>query len=103
MESPPRKVGIRIAGNTLIPTLQVIAAKGYAITHYYCEPDRPFWDADKDGRSFSADSAEALLGLIAMWEQRGDDWMMRDGESALLDRVLASAVTYDADGNVVEP
>jgi hypothetical protein len=47
-----------------------------------------FWDADKDGRVFSADSAESLLGLIAMWEQRGDDWHIRPGESALLDRLL---------------
>ena len=32
------------------------------------------WWAMKDGRMFAADSCEELLGLISMWEMRGDDW-----------------------------
>ncbi len=80
MDSPKYKLSIRIAGNTMAPCVAVIEAKGYAISHYHGEPDTPFWDAEKDGRRFSADSAEALLGLIVMWEQRGDDWYVNDKE-----------------------
>lgn len=31
---------IRIAGNTMIPCLQAIAAKGYTVTHYF-HGDKP--------------------------------------------------------------
>jgi len=80
VDSPEYKLSIRIAGNTMAPCAAVIEAKGYAISHYYSEAEVPFWDAEKEGRRFSADSAEALLGLIAMWEQRGDDWYVNDDE-----------------------
>src|SRR5687768_9496528 len=90
LDSPTHKLSIRVAGNTMIPCLQVIAAKGYRISHYYGDedPELAFWDAEKEGRAFSADSAESLLGLIAMWEQRGDDWHIKPGELALLNRLL---------------
>jgi hypothetical protein len=88
VDSKRLKLSIRVAGNTIIPCLQVIAAKGYQISHYHSgtDADMAFWDAKKDGRAFSADSAESLLGLIAMWEHRGDDWHIKSGEEALLDR-----------------
>lgn len=87
------EVGIRIAGNTLIPCLQAIKAKGYSIRHYYLgdgpnDWDHPQWDAEKDNRSFSATSPAELLGLIAMWEVRGDDWHIKNGESALYDQLV---------------
>lgn len=31
----------------------------------------------------------SLLGLIAIWEQRGDNWHSRPGESAFLDRLVS--------------
>ncbi len=90
LNSESRKASIRVAGNTIVPCLQVIAAKGYMISYYHGDEDHDsvFWDAELDGRAFSADSAESLLGLIAMWEHRGDDWHIKSGESALLDQLL---------------
>ena len=100
-------LSIRIAGNTLIPCLQAIVAKGYAVTHYYLgskpgDWDRPQWDAEKDGRQFSATSVEELLGLIAMWEVRGDSWRHKTGEVALYDRLVETAPMYDPEGNVID-
>jgi hypothetical protein len=88
VDSPEYKLSIRVAGNTIAPCAAVIVAKGYAVSHYYSESEMPIWDAEKDGRRFSADSAEALLGLIAMWEQRGDDWHIKDDEWASFKRLL---------------
>ncbi|QDU97412.1 hypothetical protein [Lignipirellula cremea] len=101
------EVGIRIAGNTLIPCLQAIAAKGYSIKHYFLANDPNDWDhpqrdAEKDTRLFSATSPAELLGLIAMWEVRGDDWQIKNGESALYDQLVESAAMYDDDGNVLD-
>lgn len=106
-DEPEIRVGICSAGNTLIPCLQTIVAKGYTVKHYFLndtpgEWENPQWDAEKDGCIFSATSPEALLGLIAMWEVRGDDWSIKAGESELLDRLVDSAVMYDCEGNVID-
>ena len=107
MDDTEARLGIRIAGNTLIPCLQAIVAKGYAVTHYFLgsrpgDWERPQWDAEKGGRRFSATSVEELLGLIAMWEVRGDDWRLRPGEADLYDRLVEAAPMYDPEGNVVD-
>jgi hypothetical protein len=107
MAGAERTLCIRVAGNTMIPCLQAIAAKGYTITHYFFgdkigEWDRPQWDAEKDGRLFSATGPEELLGLIAMWEVRGDDWRLKPGEAELYDRLVEAAPMYDAEGDVVD-
>ncbi|WP_166828958.1 hypothetical protein [Thalassoroseus pseudoceratinae] len=94
------------AGNTFIPCLQAIVAKGYTVTHYFLgdEPDdweNPQWDADKDGQHYNATSLPELLGLIANWEVRGDDWQIKSGESELFHQLVDAAPTYDNDGNAV--
>jgi hypothetical protein len=99
--------GIRIAGNTMIPCLQAIAAKGYTVSHYFLgsksgDWDHPQWEAEKDGWEFSATSVEELLGLIAMWEVRGADWKIKPGETELHDRLVKSAKIYDSEGNVID-
>ena len=106
-EEDRKMIGVRIAGNTMIPCLQAIAAKGYTVSHYFLgskpgDWDHPQWEAEKDGREFSATSVEELLGLIAMWEVRGDDWMIKPGETELHDRLSESAPMYDPEGNVVD-
>jgi hypothetical protein len=98
--------GIRIAGNTTIPCLQAIVAKGYAVTHYFLgskpdDFDSPQWDAEKDGRQFSATTLQELLGLIAMWEVRGDDWMLKLGEQQQYHQLVDNAPVYDLDGNII--
>lgn len=95
------------AGNTVIPCLQAIAAKGYTVDHYFLgeapgEWDHPQWVAEKDQRIFFADSPNELLGLIAMWEVRGDDWQIKDGEVDLYDDFVKTAPMYNNDGDVVD-
>ncbi len=106
MSEMERKLCISIAGNTMIPCLQSIAAKGYTVTHYFLgnkprEWDRPQWEAEKDGRLFSATGLEELLGLIAMWEVRGDDWRLKPGETELYNRLSEAPTIYDDEGNVI--
>lgn len=101
------EVGIRIACNTLIPCLQAIKAKGDSIRHFYLgdgpnDWDHPQWDAEKGNWLFRSTSPAELLGLIAMWEVRGDDWHIKNGESALYDQLVESALMYDRDGNLVD-
>ena len=95
-------LSIRIAGNTGNPCLLALRAKGYRLTNWY-HPDgeyRSNFDAEKDGRQFSATSPEELLGLVA-WEVRGDDWRKKPDEPSICDELAEKALTYDSEGNVV--
>jgi hypothetical protein len=93
------KVSIRIAGNTMIPTLQALSAKGYKISLWSISGDdgglTPQFDAEKESRTFSATSAEGLLGLITMWEVRGDDWQQKEGEYELWSNLIESVPTFE--------
>ncbi len=65
---------IRIAGNTEnteIPTLLVIENK-YGYKTYFIEALN--WIAVKGENSFPATCPEELLGLIAMYNELGNDW-----------------------------
>ena len=100
------KLTIRIAGNTEAPVLSVIKGKGYKMEYYvYFDEDTNdysyFYNAEKDGRRFSASNAEELLGLIAMWEVRGDDWRGKKDDFELLDYIHDAGILYDTDGNII--
>ncbi|BCJ73266.1 hypothetical protein CS0771_28100 [Catellatospora sp. IY07-71] len=102
-----RRARIRVAGNTAGPALFALRAKGYTVELSYvrAEPGEyaPEYAAAKDGLLFSADTAEELLGLVAMWEVRGDDWSASShDERAWRDALEAAALVYDRDGNVVD-
>jgi hypothetical protein len=100
------RLSIRSAGNTMIPALHALRAKGYTLSIWYTRDDDgglvPQYDAEKDRRAFSATSPEELLGLVAMWEVRGDDWRLKAGESELYDRLVEEAPVYDSEGNLVD-
>ena len=91
------KLYLHTAGNTPIPCLQALVAKGYKVTHYFADRGGdqkvPQWAAEKDGRLFTAERVEEVLGLIAMWEVRGDDWRLREGEDTLYDELVRAAPT----------
>lgn len=95
---------IRIAGNTENPCLLALRAKGYRLTlWYHLEGEyRSNYDAEKEGNRFSATSAQELLGLVAMWEVRGDDWKTKPNEPDVFDELATVALTYDDEGNVVK-
>jgi hypothetical protein len=97
---------IRIAGNTWNPCLLALREKGYTISCWYTLSGKNDYqkniDAEKDGRHFSATTEAELLGLVAMWEVRGDDWKTKPGEPDILDELYPSSITYDCEGNIVE-
>lgn len=99
MADSEQRLSIRIAGNTQIPALLALRVKGYTLKKWFMGPGRRDgqYDAEKDGRTFSATSPEELLGLIAMWEVRGDDWRWRQGEPDMLRELNAVAVANDAE------
>ena len=77
MEELDVKIGT--AGNTRLPCFAVIKSKGYqiSITQFVSHLDQGVnlcyqYDAVKNDRLFSGNSPEELLGIITMWEMRGD-------------------------------
>ncbi|GAA1632624.1 hypothetical protein ACFQY4_37475 [Catellatospora bangladeshensis] len=101
-----RRVRIRVAGNTAGPALFALRAKGYSVELSYVRAApgeyTAEYAAEKDGRLFSADTAEELLGLVAMWEVRGDGWSAStDDERSWRDALEEAALVYDRDGDLV--
>ena len=47
---------------------------------------------EKGGREFVAKSPLGLLGLVALWESRGDEWQKRPEEPELIGRLKAEAL-----------
>lgn len=74
-----RKVRIASSGNTANHALEALRSKGYSVVLY---PDasedgmNSYW-ATQDGRDFIGSDPVEVLGLVALWEQFGDDWRAR--------------------------
>jgi hypothetical protein len=108
LERPQTGVCIRIAGNTEIPSLLALRAKGYRVWLEYAKvndprnpwyPYMPDYQAENEMAYFSATSPVELLGLVAMWETRGDDWKFKKTEPNILNELMASAKSFDSDGS----
>ncbi len=108
MGSEPQGVSIRVAMNTWVPALLAIRAKGYRLWvdyHKYDDPAHPLhpyqldYQAEKEDAYFSATTPVELLGLIAMWETRGNRWKAEPGDGGIEDELHAAARTFDRDGN----
>ncbi|MCL2309582.1 MAG: hypothetical protein FWC42_04805 [Proteobacteria bacterium] len=103
------KLTIRIAGNTAAPSLAAIRKKGYSVRSSATLTEGDIgnclyqYDAIRDGRFFSATSPEELLGLIAMWETRGDDWRGTEEDFAFRDEVFRKMMVYNQEGNIIQP
>lgn len=98
-----RRPRIASAGNTGNHALAVLEAKGYSVVLY---PDaseagsHDYW-ATKDGRDFIARDPVEVLGLVALWEQFGDDW--RDvGVPAHDDALMHAAYPEDGYASLTE-
>lgn len=106
MDAPRHSLCIRIAGNTENPCLLALRAKGYKINFSFTKDREGGYKkdiaAELDGRRFSATTAEELLGLVAMWEVRGDDWKTKEDEPNVYDELYPSSITYDLEGNIIE-
>lgn len=107
LASMTHRLTIRIAGNTGGPALFALRAKGYLVELSFLRDESGEYAAEyaaaKDGRLFSADTAEALLGLVAMWEARGDGWRVcTDEERSWRAALEGAARVHDRDGNLVD-
>ena len=97
---PKRRLSIRVAGNTHNPALNTLREKGYRV---WIEPDDPSekepefidWNAEKEGRYFSAVDPVQLLGLVAMQEHRGDDWQQQMDEPDMCHELIDEAETAE--------
>ena len=100
------RVKIRIAGNTATPCYSAILKKGYEVTISVDQSSDDSYifqyDATKEDLFFSATSPEELLGLIHMWEIRGDNWRGTKEEIKLFRTQEDNAPIYDIDGNLIE-
>ncbi len=63
------------AANTSNPALYVLSEKGYSIEVKVTRSGRCYYIATKEQRQFVGNSGPETLGLVAMWEVLGDDWM----------------------------
>ena len=72
-------------GNVAILAL---GERGYRVWWEASErPGADDWWAEKEGREFIATNPLALLGLVALWESRGEEWRAKPGEPDLLSRL----------------
>lgn len=79
---------IAVAGNTINPALLILQNKGYEIG---LEPNKneneyETWWAEKENRLFIANDALTLLGLVSIWENRGENWQTKENELWLIDK-----------------
>ena len=70
-----------------------LGERGYRVWWEASErPSADDWWAEKEGREFVAKSPLGLLGLVTLWESRGDEWQKRPGEPDLVGRLKAEAL-----------
>ncbi len=101
------KVRVRIAGNTGAPCYFAIRSKGFEIEMNTYKLDDDWncgyeYNATKDDLYFSSTTLESLLGLICMWECRGDNWKTTDSEWEEFSKARDDSPLYDEDGNLIE-
>ncbi|WLE99133.1 MAG: hypothetical protein QTN59_09900 [Candidatus Electrothrix communis] len=78
------------APNTYNAALLVIKKKGYNIRIDPSDDEYEIgdWVAYNDERQFFAANPLMLLGLVALFDERGEDWQRKSGEDNLYDAIL---------------
>jgi hypothetical protein len=69
-------------GNTVVPAILLIRQLGYTFTY---DKQKGYCFASKDGNVFGAEDPLLVLGLIKLYEMKGENWMATDEE---IDEVL---------------
>jgi hypothetical protein len=79
------------AMNTYSPALLVLHQLGFQLTVERPRENQKWrtWVARKDDRTFFASDPLVLLGLVSLWQHRGDSWQMKEGENALYDKLIS--------------
>ncbi len=68
---------LEAAGNTVIPAILLIRQMGYTFTY---DKEKGHCLALKDEHSFGADDPLMVLGLIKLFEMKGENWMASDND-----------------------
>lgn len=72
---------IMAAGNVEAPAWLVLRSRGYTVErHIRAHPSQDVWTASKGNQSFSGEGPIELLGVVTMFEERGNAWQASDPE-----------------------
>ncbi|MEM7279186.1 MAG: hypothetical protein AAF385_13775 [Pseudomonadota bacterium] len=71
---------IASAANTLVPAYLVILSKGYSVQKDDGPGMKETWRATKNDVELIGEDPLAVLGLVAMYESRGNDWAAEDDQ-----------------------
>jgi hypothetical protein len=87
------KIKIGDAMNTYNGALLTLKARQYQV---WLEPgeteeESSYWHARRDEAEFIAFDPLRLLGLVALWEQRGSHWERKPNEGDIYDELLTQA------------
>ncbi len=81
-------VSIEFDVKTYDPALLVLGAKGYSVRLEAREDHHAYWHAAKEGHRFAATNPVELLGVVALWEARGENWPRQQGEASVYEELL---------------
>jgi hypothetical protein len=76
-----KKVRIAAAGNVEIPAYLTLREKGYEVRWERKKEGEELWFAEKDGCEFVAEGPIELLGVVSLYEIRGENWKATDQET----------------------
>jgi hypothetical protein len=65
------------SGNTVVPAILLIRQMGYTFTW---DKKKGYCHASKNGDTFGAEDPLFILGLIKLFEMKGENWKATDGE-----------------------
>ena len=65
------------AGNVVIPSIRALLDLGFEVSQIKATGE---FTATKNGNRFSAEDPVALLGLIKLYECRGENWQLSDDD-----------------------
>ncbi len=98
------QVSMTAAGNTDYLALSILDSMGFELfqEERAVRFDEDVCFAEKDSRRFWGSSWIEVLGLVRIWEIRGDDWQLQAGEDNNIDATIAKVRlrTKGADGAI---
>jgi hypothetical protein len=65
------------AGNVIVPAYLTLLHKGYMVRQEV-KDESEIWFAETEDRLFTAEDVLSLLGLVAIYEGRGEEWRADD-------------------------
>jgi hypothetical protein len=73
-------MNIHAAGNVEVPAYLALCKSGYSVSMNRIAGRDQIWIAEKNGNQFQAEGLIELLGVVTMFEVRGEQWQATDSE-----------------------